>query len=94
MSLGEIVVYLVVALLCGLLGQMVAGRSLGGCVVSTIVGMIGAVVGRLIAQGLGAPEPFTISVGGKSIPLLWSIIGATLVTLLVSVLRRRSTDSA
>jgi uncharacterized membrane protein YeaQ/YmgE (transglycosylase-associated protein family) len=94
MSVGEIVVYLVVALLCGLLGQMVAGRSLGGYVVSTIVGLIGAVIGRLIGQGLGAPEPFTISVGGKSIPVLWAIIGATLVTLLVCAMRRPSGSTA
>jgi uncharacterized membrane protein YeaQ/YmgE (transglycosylase-associated protein family) len=90
MSFGEIVVYLILAALCGLLGQMVAGRSLGGFVVTTIVGLIGAILGRLVAQAIGAPEPFLIHVGGKPIAVIWSIAGATLVTLLVAFMRRRS----
>lgn len=87
MSIGQILVCLVLAFLCGLLAQAIAGRSLGGFIVSTLIGLIGAVVGRLIAQALKAPEPLVIGVGGESIPVLWSIIGATLTTLLVVYMR-------
>ena len=90
MSVEELVVYLIVALLCGLLGQAIAGRSLGGFIVSTVVGLIGAMLGKAIAHALGIPEPFTISVGGRSIPILWSIVGAALLTVVISQLRGRS----
>lgn len=94
MSLGEIIVYLVIALLCGLVGQLVAGRSVGGYLVSTVVGLIGALLGGYLARTLGAPEPFSVSVGGKTIPIVWAIIGATLVTLVVAWAQRgRSSGS-
>jgi len=84
MSLGEIIVYLVIALLCGLMGQLVAGRSVGGYLVSTVVGLVGALLGGYIARTVEAPEPFNVVVGGKSIPIVWAIIGAALVTLVVA----------
>ena len=93
MSLGQIAVYLAIALLCGLGGQLVAGRSVGGYVVSTAVGLVGALVGEYIARSLQAPEPFAVSVGGRTIPILWAIIGATLVTLVVAFFQRGRTSS-
>ena len=45
MSIGELVVYLAIALLCGLGGQMLVGRSVGGYLVTTLVGLVGAVLG-------------------------------------------------
>jgi len=89
MSIGEIIVYLVVALICGLVGQALAGRSLGGLVVSTVVGLIGAMLGAYIARSIGAPEPFLVSVGDRTIPLLWTVIGAALVTAIVCLVSRR-----
>lgn len=90
MSIGEVIVYLVVALLCGLVGQMLAGRSVGGLLVSTVVGLVGALLGGYIAREVGAPEPFPVSVGGRSIPIIWAIIGAALVTLVVVAVQRQS----
>jgi len=52
----ELVVYLVVALICGLLGQMVAGRSLGGYLVSTS-SHDRAVVGSALANAIAPPSP-------------------------------------
>jgi len=88
MSLGHWIVYLAIALLCGLIGQWLAGRSIGGLIVSTVVGLIGAFLGSWIAVQLHAPEPLRIHVGGKSIPFLWAVIGATLVVFIVSLLQR------
>ena len=89
MSIGEIIVYLVVALVCGLIGQALVGRSLGGLVVSTVVGLIGAMLGGYMAHAIGAPEPFRFEVGGRVIPMLWTVIGAALVTMVVCVVTRR-----
>ena len=94
MSVGEIIVYLVIALLCGLVGQMLAGRSVGGYIVSTVVGLVGAVLGSYIARSVGAPEPFPVAVGGRMIPIIWAIIGATLVTLVVAAIQRSSARSS
>jgi len=89
MSLGEVIVYLVVAFLCGLIGQALAGRSLGGFFVSTVVGLIGAMLGGYLARSIGAPEPFLVHVGDRAIPLLWTVIGAALVTVVVCLVTRR-----
>jgi uncharacterized membrane protein YeaQ/YmgE (transglycosylase-associated protein family) len=89
MSIGEVIVYLVVALVCSLVGQAIAGRSLGGLIVSTVVGLIGAMLGGLIARSISAPEPFLITVGDRTIPMLWTVIGAALVTGLVCLFTRR-----
>jgi uncharacterized membrane protein YeaQ/YmgE (transglycosylase-associated protein family) len=94
MSIGEGIVYLVIALLCGLVGQMVAGRSVGGYLVSTVVGLVGALLGAYIARSIGAPEPFPVEVGGRSIPIIWAIIGAAVVTVVVASIQRGRLKSA
>ena len=88
MSVGELIVYLVIALLCGLLGQMLVGRSVGVYLVSTVVGLVGAILGAYLQRSIHAPEPFPVAVGDRSIPVLWTIIGAGLVTVLVAGLQR------
>ncbi len=89
MSLGQIIVYLVIALLCGLVGQMLAGRSIGGFLVTTVVGLIGAILGAYIAHSIDAPEPFPVTVGGRTIPILWAIIGAALISVVVAAVQRK-----
>jgi len=89
MSLGELIVYLVVGLICGLIGQALVGRSIGGYVVSTVVGVIGALLGGSIARALGAPEPFRVSIGDQTVPLLWAIIGSAVITFFVAGVQRR-----
>ncbi len=93
MTVGELIVYLVIALLCGLVGQMLAGRSIGGYIVSTVVGLMGALLGGYLARSIGAPEPLPVVIGGQSIPLLWAIIGAALVTFVVAAFQRSTWGS-
>jgi uncharacterized membrane protein YeaQ/YmgE (transglycosylase-associated protein family) len=93
MSLGEMLVYLVVAFVCGLAGQYLAGRKVGGRFASLLVGLTGAVVGSMLARALGAPEPFRVVLGGHVLPILWSIVGAAVVTFGVVFLRRKTADS-
>ena len=47
---------LVIAGVCGALGQAITGVSRGGCLVSIALGFIGALVGLWVAQGLGLPS--------------------------------------
>lgn len=83
-----LLVLLLVAAVAGAIGQSIAGYSLGGCLVSAAVGLIGALIGAWLAGALGLPELFILDIGGWPFPVIWSIIGATLFTLVVGLLTR------
>lgn len=89
MTLLQFILLVVVAAICGAIGQALAGYSLGGCLVSTIVGFIGAVLGVWLAQQLGLPEILTVQIGGETFPVVWSIIGSALLALGLGMLSRR-----
>ena len=88
MTLIEFLVLLVIAAICGSIGQSLAGYDLGGCVVSIVVGFIGAYIGMWLAGKFGLPELFTVRVGGKAFPIVWSIIGSAVLTFIVALIRR------
>ena len=88
MTLMSLLILLLVAGICGSIGQAIAGYSHGGCLVSIALGFIGALVGLWVARGLGLPELFTINVGGTRFPILWSIIGSALFVAVISLISR------
>jgi uncharacterized membrane protein YeaQ/YmgE (transglycosylase-associated protein family) len=88
MTLIGFLVLLAIAAICGSIGQSLAGYDLGGCLVSIIVGFIGAYLGMWIAGKLGLPEFFTINIQGKPFPIIWSVIGSALFTLIMALIRR------
>lgn len=83
MGIFELLILLLIAGICGAIGQSIAGINRGGCVVSIVVGFIGALIGNWLSGYLGLPELFSIQVGGNSFPILWSIIGSVLFVALV-----------
>lgn len=89
MTLLGFIVLLAIAAIAGALGQAIAGYSVGGFLVSILVGFIGAFLGLWIAQQLGLPEWFTIQIQGESFPVVWSIIGSALLSALLGLLLRR-----
>lgn len=82
-------VLLAIAAIAGMLGQAIAGYSLGGCVMSILVGFIGAFLGLWIARQLGLPEWLTIQIQGESFPIIWSIIGSAILSAVLGLLLRR-----
>lgn len=88
MSLLGLLILLIIAAICGSIGQALAGFDLGGCLVSIVVGFIGAYLGLWIAGKLGLPEIFAINIEGKPFPIIWAVIGSALFTLIVALLRR------
>ena len=88
MTLIGFLVLLAIAAICGSIGQSLAGYDLGGCLVSIVVGFIGAYLGIWIAGKMGLPELFAINIEGKSFPILWAIIGSALFTLIMALIRR------
>ena len=88
MSLLGLLILLIIAAVCGSIGQSLAGYDLGGCIVSIVVGFIGAYLGMWVAGKMGLPELFAVNIEGKPFPILWAIIGSALFTLIVALLRR------
>ena len=89
MTLFELLILLLVAGVCGALGQAISGFSRGGCLVSVALGFIGALIGLWLARSMGLPEPLPVVVGGKVFPVVWSIIGAALFVAVIGLLTRR-----
>lgn len=87
MTLTEFIILLVIAAICGAVGQSIAGFDLGGCFVSIIVGFIGAYIGLWIAGRFGLPEIFSINIGGKTFPVVWAVIGSAIFTLVIALIR-------
>ncbi len=89
MSLLGFLILLVIAAVCGSIGQALAGYSRGGCLVAVAVGFIGAFLGMWLSRQLGLPELFTITIEGETFPVLWSIIGSTLFMVILGLITRR-----
>ncbi len=88
MTIIGFLVLLLIAAICGGIGQSIAGYDLGGCLVSIVVGFIGAYIGLWMAAKMGWPRIFEINIEGKPFPILWAIIGSIVFTLLMALLRR------
>ena len=89
MTLVDILLLLLVAGICGALGQAISGFSRGGCLVSIALGFVGAVIGMWLARAMGLPELFTVHIGTTNFPIVWSIIGSALFVAVIALLTRR-----
>jgi uncharacterized membrane protein YeaQ/YmgE (transglycosylase-associated protein family) len=88
MTLLDVLILLLVAGICGSLGQAIAGYSRGGCLVSIALGFVGALLGVWIARLMGLPELFPVRIGGTSFPIIWSIIGSALFVAIITLITR------
>lgn len=88
MTLTEFIVLLVIAAICGSVGQALAGYDLGGCLVSIVIGFIGAYIGMWMAGKFGLPEIFAVKIGGKVFPIVWSVVGSAILTFIVALIRK------
>lgn len=88
MDIWEFLLLLLVAGICGALGQAIAGVSRGGCIVSIALGFVGAAVGLGLARALNLPSIVDVQIGEKTFPIVWSIIGSALFVAIISLLTR------
>ena len=84
----QLLLLLLVAGICGAIGQAITGYSHGGCLVSIALGFIGALLGTWLAGKMGLPELVAFPVGGMRFPIVWSIIGATLFVAVINLISR------
>jgi uncharacterized membrane protein YeaQ/YmgE (transglycosylase-associated protein family) len=90
MTLLDVILLLIVAGVCGSLGQAITGYSRGGCLVSIALGFVGALLGMWLACMMHLPELFSVQIGTASFPIVWSIIGSALFVAVISLLSRRT----
>ena len=89
MTLLDLLILLLVAGICGSLGQAISGFSRGGCLASIALGFVGAVLGMWLARSMGLPELFSVRIGTTNFPIVWSIIGSALFVAIIALLTRR-----
>ncbi len=87
MTISAFLILLLIAAICGALGQAIAGYSIGGCLVSIAVGFLGAVLGMWMAGQLDLPRLFVVEVGTYDFPVAWSILGSALLVAVLGVLQ-------
>lgn len=85
----QLLLLLLIAGICGAIGQAIGGYSHGGCLVSIALGFIGALLGTWLASKLGLPELLSVPVGGMRFPIIWSIIGGALFVAVIGLISRR-----
>jgi len=88
MSLIDLLLLLLIAGVCGAVGQAISRSTRGGCLVSIALGFIGALLGHWMARRLGLPEPLPVVIGGQTFPVVWSIIGSALFVAVISLITR------
>ena len=89
MTLLDLLILLLVAGICGSLGQAISGFSRGGCLVSIALGFVGAVIGMWLARALGLPDLFPVRIGTTNFPIVWSIIGSAVFVAVIALLAGR-----
>jgi uncharacterized membrane protein YeaQ/YmgE (transglycosylase-associated protein family) len=80
-TIPSFVVTIIIAALCGALAQLVVGYTRGGCIMSLLVGLVGALVGSWLAGALGMPVILPIA----GIDVVWTIFGAAIFTAILSL---------
>jgi uncharacterized membrane protein YeaQ/YmgE (transglycosylase-associated protein family) len=88
MTLIDLLLLLLVAGVCGAIGQAIAGFSRGGCLVSIALGFVGALIGVWLARQTGMPEIYSLHIGGQAFPVVWSIIGSALFVAVIGLISR------
>ena len=88
MTLFDLIVLLIIAGLCGAIGQAITGFSRGGCLVSIALGFIGALLGMWLSAKLHLPELFSIRIGTTNFPIIWSIIGSAIFVAFITLVTR------
>jgi uncharacterized membrane protein YeaQ/YmgE (transglycosylase-associated protein family) len=84
-----LLVFLLIAAICGAIGNAIGNGGRSGCLISTVLGLIGALLGSWIAHRLHLPEPMVVRVSGNHFPVLWSIIGSALFVGVLNLLSGR-----
>ncbi len=82
----EIIILLIIAGITGGIGRALVGFKRGGCIISIVVGFIGAYIGTILAREFNFPDLLSFEIRGIKYPIIWSIIGAAVFTAVLSLI--------
>lgn len=88
MTLTELFILLLIAGVCGSVATSLSGFSGVGCLGSIVLGFVGAMAGGWMSRQMNLPEPLPLAVGTGTFPIVWSILGAVVFTVILGYLRR------
>jgi uncharacterized membrane protein YeaQ/YmgE (transglycosylase-associated protein family) len=89
LTITEFLILLLVAGICGGIGQALGGYSRGGCLTAIVLGFIGAWLGKWLVGEMDLPRLFVLNIGDTSFPIVWSIIGAALFVVVIGMVTKR-----
>ena len=75
----HILMLVVIAGLCGLIGGQLMGARRMNVLLAIVLGFIGALAGKLIANYFHLPPLWELNFGGESFPVIWAVIGSVIV---------------
>jgi len=82
----DIIISLIIAGIAGAIARSLVGFDRGGCIISIVVGFIGAIIGTWLAREFELPDPFLFNIRGTEYHILWTIIGAVIFTAALSLI--------
>ncbi|MEA2204720.1 MAG: hypothetical protein QOE77_1496 [Blastocatellia bacterium] len=94
-----ILAWIIFGLIAGLIAKaLMPGKDPGGCIVTTLLGIVGAVIGGFIGRSLLGYGRATDTLGDVSKPgflmsLVLAVIGAIIVLAVYRLIARRNSSS-
>ena len=88
-SLVQMFVWLVVAMVSGIIAETLVGYSHVGLLSASVLGLIGALLGTWVADTFHLPALLTLNLLGVEVELIWCTIGALLVIIVLQSFRMR-----
>jgi len=85
-SLLDFIILFIIAAITGSIARKLVGFDRGGCILSAIVGFIGAIIGTWIGREFDLPEIWSPIIRGIKYPFIWSILGAVIFTLVLTLI--------
>jgi uncharacterized membrane protein YeaQ/YmgE (transglycosylase-associated protein family) len=90
MTITGFLLLVLVGAICGAVAEFIVGWSRGGFLVATAVGFLGAAIGGFFAPRIGLPSLLNVQIEGHSIEIFWSVLGAIVLLMVMSIFRRSS----
>jgi uncharacterized membrane protein YeaQ/YmgE (transglycosylase-associated protein family) len=88
MSILGFLLLVVIGAICGAIAELIVGYSPGGFLASVAIGFAGAWIGGWVATFLHLPSMLVVRVDGHPIEIVWTVLGAIILLLIVSLVRR------
>lgn len=82
----DILISLIIAGIAGAIAKSLVGLDRGGCIISIVVGFIGAMIGTWLAREFNLPDLIVFNIRGSEYHILWTIIGAVIFTAVLSLI--------